>query len=103
MVRNRFNNRDEFPQVAGIECINRLASDFLKFRYKSVRMKLRYTRSNPRLKQLTTREVDELINVTILKPLTQPKIERKEKKVFNSWQLPEGPTGFRKARKHDPL
>lgn len=66
------------------------------------RMKIK-SKSNQRLRQLTTREVDELINLTILKPLTQPRIEKKEKKVLNNWQLPEGPTGFRKARKYDPL
>ena len=61
------------------------------------------TKSNQRLRQLTTREVDELINLTMLKPVSQNRIEKTEKKVFNNWDLPEGPIGYRKARKHDPL
>ena len=68
-------------------------------------MKIKHTKSNHSLGQLTAREVDELINASIIKRLIEPKKE-KEKKDRNSIRnqdLPEGPIGFRKARKHDPL
>lgn len=92
----------EIPQVTGKEGKNEWHRIFNSF-VQVDRMKMK-SKSNQRLRQLTTREVDELINLTILKPLTQPRIEKAEKKqVFNNWDLPEGPVGYRKARKNDPL
>jgi hypothetical protein len=70
-------------------------------------MKIKHTKSNHSLGQLTAREVDELINASIIRRLIEPKKEKdKEKKDTNApgnSNLPDGPIGFRKARKNDPL
>lgn len=65
-------------------------------------MKLKTIKTDARLRALSTREVDELINSTILKPLkTTPK--ETEKRVFNNWDLPIEPIPYLRCKKYDPL
>jgi hypothetical protein len=63
---------------------------------------LRTNAANSKFRALSTREVDELINSTILKPLTTTTKES-EKRVFNNWDLPIEPIAYLRCKKYDPL
>jgi len=65
-------------------------------------MKIKYVKTDSKFRTLSAREVDELINSTILKPIPTPR-KVTDKRVFNNWDLPIEPRPFRKAKKHDPL
>ena len=65
-------------------------------------MKIKYVKTDSKFRTLSAREVDELINSTILKPIPTPR-KVTDKRVFNNWDLPIEPMPFRKAKKHDPL
>jgi hypothetical protein len=65
-------------------------------------MKFKYVKSNSKFRMLSGREVDELINSTILKPIANSR-KHHEKHVFNNWDLPIEPRPFRKCKKNDPL
>ena len=65
-------------------------------------MKIKYVKSDSKFRSLTAREVDELINSTILKPVGGTKKET-EKRVFNKWDLPVEPRPYLRCKKHDPL
>jgi hypothetical protein len=65
-------------------------------------MKIKYVKSASKFRTLSAREVDELINSTILKPVSSPK-KQAEKRVFNNWDLPVEPRPYLRVKKHDPL
>ncbi|HTE23368.1 hypothetical protein [Flavitalea sp.] len=65
-------------------------------------MKIKYVKSESKFRMLSGREVDELINSTILKPVSNTR-KQPEKHVFNNWDLPIELRPFRKCKKHDPL
>jgi hypothetical protein len=65
-------------------------------------MKIRIVRANGKIKALSAREVDELINRAILKPVAQEK-KTTQKKVFINWELPVEPIGYLRCKKYDPL
>jgi len=65
-------------------------------------MKIKYVKTDSKFRTLSAREVDELINSTMLKPISAPR-KVTDKRVFNNWDLPIEPRPFLKAKKHDPL
>jgi hypothetical protein len=65
-------------------------------------MKIKYVKSDAKFRSLSAREVDELINSTILKPVPGAKKET-EKRVFNKWDLPVESRPYLRCKKHDPL
>ena len=65
-------------------------------------MKIKYVKSNSKFRMLSGREVDELINSAILKPIENSG-KKHEKQVFNNWDLPVEQRPFRKCKKNDPL
>ena len=65
-------------------------------------MKIKYVKSATTLRALRAREVDELINNTILKPIPNP-AKSSEKRVFNNWDLPVETRPYLRCKKYDPL
>ncbi len=65
-------------------------------------MKIKHVKSDVKFRMLSAREVDELINSTILKPVAGPG-KPKEKRVYNNWDLPIEPRPYLRCKKHDPL
>ncbi|MET0299896.1 MAG: hypothetical protein ABW036_09045 [Flavitalea sp.] len=65
-------------------------------------MKIKLVTSDPKLRAFNPREVDELINSTILKPLNADQ-KNTEKRVFNNWDMPSELRPFLRCKKHDPL
>lgn len=71
-------------------------------------MKIKYVKSDAKFRMLSAREVDEMINSTILKPVSNPGKPKspgtpKDKRVFNNWELPIEPRPYLRCKKHDPL
>jgi hypothetical protein len=65
-------------------------------------MKIKHVKSSVKFKMLSAREVDELINSTILKPVANTE-KPKVKRVYNNWDMPIEPRPYLRCKKHDPL
>jgi hypothetical protein len=65
-------------------------------------MKIKHVKSDSKFRMMSGREVDELINSTMLKPVSKTR-KYLDKQVFNNWDMPIEPRPFRRCKKHDPL
>jgi hypothetical protein len=74
----------------------------LTYESNTSHMKIKHVKSDSKFRMMSAREVDELINITILKPASKTK-KQVDKKVFNNWDMPVEPRPYRRCKKHDPL
>ena len=63
-------------------------------------MKIKHLKSGSKFRMMSGREVDELINSAIIKPLSK---KNQGKQVFNNWELPIDERPYRRCKKFDPL
>ena len=65
-------------------------------------MKIKYVKSASPFRALSAREVDELINSSIVKPIATAK-KTTDNGVFNNWDLPIESRPYLRCKKYDPL